>query len=90
MLSIQNMRIKAELLQDFIVLNFDNFIIRYRTHMIFLVAQLVKNLPAAQETRVQSLFQQDSTPVLLPGKSFGQRSLVDYTPWGHKSRTLRD
>ena len=25
-----------------------------------------------------------TTPVLLPGKSHGQRSLVDYSPWGHK------
>ena len=25
------------------------------------------------------------TPVFLPGKSHGQRSLVDYSPWGHKS-----
>ena len=24
------------------------------------------------------------TPVFLPGKSHGQRSLVDYSPWGHK------
>ena len=24
------------------------------------------------------------TPVLLPGKSRGQRSLVGYSPWGHK------
>ena len=24
------------------------------------------------------------TPVLLPGKSHGQRSLVGYSPWGHK------
>ena len=24
------------------------------------------------------------TPVFLPGKSYGQRSLVDYSPWGHK------
>ena len=87
MLSVQNMRIEAELLQDFIVLNFDNFIIRYRTHMTFLVAQLVKNLPAVQETQVQSLFQQDSTPVLLPRKSDGQGNLVGYSPWGHKSRT---
>ena len=23
------------------------------------------------------------TPVLLPGKSHGRRSLVDYSPWGH-------
>ena len=27
------------------------------------------------------------TPVFLPGKSHGQRSLADYSPWGHKSRT---
>ena len=25
-----------------------------------------------------------SIPVLLPGKSHGQRSLVGYSPWGHK------
>ena len=24
------------------------------------------------------------TPVLLPGKSYGWRSLVGYSPWGHK------
>ena len=24
------------------------------------------------------------TPVLLPGKSHGQRSMVSYSPWGHK------
>jgi len=25
-----------------------------------------------------------STPVFLPGKSHGWRSLVGYSPWGHK------
>ena len=31
------------------------------------------------------------TPVFLPGKFHGQRSLVGYSPWGRKSRTrLRD
>ena len=24
------------------------------------------------------------TPVFLPGKSHGQRSLADYSPWAHK------
>ena len=24
------------------------------------------------------------TPGFLPGESHGQRSLVDYSPWGHK------
>ena len=28
-----------------------------------------------------------STPVFLPGKSHGQRSLAGYSPWGHKSQT---
>ena len=39
----------------------------------------------------QSLGQEDSLeeemvihPVILPGKSCGQRSLVGYGPWGHK------
>ena len=27
------------------------------------------------------------TPVILPGISHGQRSLVGYSPWGHKSQT---
>ena len=28
--------------------------------------------------------QWDPTPVLLPGKSHGWRSVVGYSPWGHK------
>ena len=47
-----------------------------------LVAQTVKNLPALQETQVQSLGGEDPlrrklppAPVLLPGKSHGHRSL---------------
>ena len=43
------------------------------------------------ETRVQSLGWEDplekelaTTPVLLPGKSHGWRSLVGYSPWDHK------
>ena len=24
------------------------------------------------------------TPLLLPGESYGQRSLLGYSPWGHK------
>ena len=56
-----------------------------------LEAQSVKNLPAMQESWVQSLGQEDPwrrerqpTPESLPGKSFGQRNLVGYSPWGHK------
>ena len=47
-----------------------------------LMAQTVKNLPEMQETQVQSLGL--PTPVFLPGKSHGQRSLAGYSPWGHK------
>ena len=28
------------------------------------------------------------TPVFLPGESHGQRSLVGYSPWGHKETQL--
>ena len=55
------------------------------------MAQMVKRLSTMWETRVQSLGQEvpwrrkwQSTPVLLPGKSHGQRSLVGYSTWGHK------
>ena len=58
-----------------------------------LIAQLVKNLPAMQETWVQFLGWGDTlekematTPVFLPGESHGQRSLAGYSPGGHKSQ----
>ena len=56
---------------------------------------MVKNLPAMQE--MQEIYGFDPwvgkipwrrkwqpTPVFLPGKPHGQRSLVGYSPWGHK------
>ena len=61
-----------------------------------LVAQMLKRLSIMQETRVQSLGQEDplekgmathsstiawKIPVLLLGKSHGWRSLVGYSPW---------
>ena len=56
-----------------------------------LVAQMVKRLSTTRETLVRSLVGKipwrrkwQSTPVLLPGKSHGQRSLVGYSPWGRK------
>ena len=52
-----------------------------------LVAQKVKHLPAMQKRRRQW----HPTPVLLPRKSHGRRSLVGCSPWGRYSRTwLRD
>jgi len=54
-----------------------------------------KNLPAVQETRVQSLGLEDSlekgtlpTPVFLPGEFHGWRTLVGYSPWGHKDSDI--
>ena len=48
---------------------------------------MVKN----QEAWIQPLGREDpwrrkwqSTPVFLPGKSHGQRSLAGYSPWGRK------
>ena len=55
------------------------------------MAQRVKNLLVMQETRVQSLGQEDPLekewlPILvfLPEKFHGQRSLAGSSPWGHK------
>ena len=30
------------------------------------------------------------TPVLLPGKSYGQRSLVGYSPWGYTESDMTE
>ena len=63
----------------------------------FLVAPLVKNLPATQETRLRSLGQEDpleegmaTTPVFLPGESHGQRTLVGYSPWVLKESDMSE
>ena len=57
----------------------------------FPVAQLVKNPPATLETWVDPWVgkihwrrARQLTPVFLSGKSHGQRSLVDYSPWDSK------
>ena len=57
--------------------------------LLELVAWMVKNLPAMQETWVWSLSWEDPlewllTPVFLPGEFHGQRSLVGYSLWCHK------
>ena len=58
---------------------------------------MVKNPPVVQETQVQALDQEDSleeemttTPVFLPGKFHGQRSLAGYTPWSHKKSDMTE
>ena len=52
---------------------------------------MVKHLPAMRETRVRSLHWEDllekemaTHSRILAGESHGWRSLVGYSPWGHK------
>ena len=59
-----------------------------------LIVQLVKNLPAMQETgfdpwrrKIPWKEKWQPTPVSLPGEAHGQRSLADYSPWGCNSQT---
>ena len=62
------------------------------------VAHMVKNLPAMQETGVQSLGQEDPLEkgmathctVFLPGECHGQRSLAGYGPWGRKESEMTE
>ena len=62
-----------------------------------LVAKVVKNLPAKQETWVWSLDWEypwrrewRPTPVFLPGEFQGQGSLVGYSPWCHKELDMTE
>ena len=55
------------------------------------MAQVVKNLPAMQETQYNTWRGKipwrrkwQPTPVFLPGKFHGQRSLEGYSQWGHR------
>ena len=52
---------------------------------------MVKNLPGMRETWVQSQVSKipwkmlwQPTPLFLPGKFHGERSLTGYSPWDHK------
>ena len=59
----------------------------------FPVAQMVKNLSAMQETQVRKIpwrRKWQYTPVFLPGKSHGQRSLVGHSQWGHKELDMTE
>ena len=56
-----------------------------------MVAQMVKTVPAMQETRVPSLGWEDPrrrewlpSPIFLPGEFHGHRSLAGYSPWACK------
>ncbi|RJF55595.1 hypothetical protein D4Z76_09300 [Campylobacter coli] len=58
------------------------------------MAQMVKNLPAVQETwfdpwvgKIPWRRKWQLAPVYLPGESHGQRSVVGYSPQGAKGWT---
>ena len=62
-----------------------------------LVSQMVKNLPAMQETWVQSLGGEDplekemtTHSSTLPGEFHEQRSLMGYSPWSHKESDMTE
>ena len=58
---------------------------------------MVKCLPAMRETQVQSLGQEDplenevaTHSSTLAGQFHGWRSLVGYSPWGHKELDMTE
>jgi len=58
---------------------------------------MVKNLPAMWENWFQSWFgkvlwgkEWQPTPVFLPREFHRQRSLVGYSPWGHKELDITE
>ena len=68
---------------------------------IFTSGILVTNLPAITGSAKRHKFNSwvgemlwsrkwQPTPVFLPRKFYGQRSLVDYSPWGHKESDMTE
>ena len=62
-----------------------------------LVAKMIKNLPAMQETGVQSLGQEilqrrewQATPVFFPEEFHGQRRLAGHCPWDRKESDMTE
>ena len=69
--------------------------------MGFAGVSLVNNLPAVQQMHRRCQFDSwvrripwrrawQPTPVFLLGKSHGQRTLVDYSTWGHKELEMTE
>ena len=53
------------------------------------MAQMVKSLPAMQDTQVRSL-PPSSPPVFLPREFHGHGSLAGYSPWDHKESDMTE
>ena len=71
----------------------------FRNLVLIYLAVVVKNTPAnagdLRDMRLISGFGKipwrrtwQPTAVFLPGESHGQRSLVGYSPWGHKESNM--
>ena len=61
------------------------------------MAQMVKNLPAVQETgfcvwfgKIPCRGEWQPSTVFLPGEFHGQRSLAGYSPWGCKELDMTE
>ena len=74
-----------------------HFHCKFESGSTSLVAQMVKRLPTTWETPDRFLGWEDiwrrkwqPTLGLLPGKSHGQRSVVGYSPWGHKESGMTE
>ena len=67
-------------------------------NFVSVVTQTVKRLPAMQETwafnswlgKIPWRRKWPPTPVPLPGKSYGWRRLVGYSPWGRKGSDITE
>ena len=75
----------------------DSSLKRPGSFYLSLLAQMVKNLPAMQETLFDPWIRKIPwrrewlpTPAFLPGEFQGQRSLVSYRPWGHKELDMTE
>ena len=77
---------------------FFSWIFLLSSHQTNSLTQTVKHLPAMRETQVRWLGWEDPmgkevathTPVLLPEKSHGQRSLIGYSPWRRKESDMTE
>ena len=72
----------------------EEFFFNSKAHGTFLVAQMVKNLPAMWETWVQSLAREDplekemATHSSIFARFQGKRCLAGPSPWGHKQSDM--
>ena len=69
--------------------NLHNVIAQFIEHNFFLATAILLNICMSVVERLRRR-QWHPTPVLLPGKSHGQRSLVGCSPWGRKESDMTE